>query len=69
MHHKIHITPFNINNPMITLNFKNLEYVCQDCHNKEHMQRGAIKEGLKFDEDGNIIEEKSPPRKKMNFWL
>lgn len=64
MHHKIHITPLNINNPMITLNFKNLEYVCQDCHNKEHMQRGAIKEGLKFDEDGNIIEEKSPPGKK-----
>ena len=66
VHHKIHITPFNINNPMITLSFKNLEYVCQECHNEEHMHRGAIKKGLIFDEEGNIIEEKIPPREKIN---
>lgn len=36
VHHKEYITPGNINNPNITLNLDNLEYVCEDCHNKEH---------------------------------
>lgn len=36
VHHKVHLTPKNINNPNITLNHSNLEYVCHDCHNDEH---------------------------------
>lgn len=36
VHHKEYITPGNISNPNITLNLDNLEYVCEDCHNKEH---------------------------------
>lgn len=36
VHHKVRITPANIGDPHVTLNFDNLELLCQDCHNKEH---------------------------------
>lgn len=36
VHHKIHITPDNVNDPSVTLNFKNLELVCRECHALEH---------------------------------
>lgn len=36
VHHKIPLTPDNINDPSVSLSFDNLEYLCQDCHNKEH---------------------------------
>lgn len=38
-HHKTYLTPKNINDPTITLNWANLEALCQDCHNREHMQK------------------------------
>ena len=52
VHHKIHITPQNINNPDITLNFDNLEYVCHDCHNKEHF---GEKMRVNFDSEGKVL--------------
>lgn len=55
VHHKIPITPQNINDPYITLNFNNLEYLCQDCHSEEHLKRGAIKKDVEFDTNGNLI--------------
>lgn len=36
VHHITMLTAQNINDPSITLNDKNLEYVCKDCHDKEH---------------------------------
>lgn len=39
-HHKIQLTPENINNPDIALNPDNIELVCYDCHNKEHKRFG-----------------------------
>jgi len=36
VHHKIHITPENINNPSVTLDWNNLELVCRDCHAALH---------------------------------
>ena len=36
VHHKIHLTPENINNPKISLNFDNLELLCKNCHLEEH---------------------------------
>ena len=36
VHHKIHLTPDNINNPTVTLDWSNLELVCRDCHAQEH---------------------------------
>ena len=39
VHHKNYITPENISDPNITTDFKNLELLCQDCHNKEHQRK------------------------------
>ena len=36
VHHKIHLTPMNINEPDVTLNFKNLELLCRECHAAVH---------------------------------
>lgn len=36
VHHKIHISPDNINDPEITLSFQNLLLVCRDCHAQIH---------------------------------
>ena len=36
VHHKIWLTPDNIHDTSITLNWDNLMLVCQDCHAKEH---------------------------------
>ena len=52
VHHKIKLTPFNINNPSITLSFKNLELLCRECH--------AIKHSIKkkrycFKKNGEIL--------------
>lgn len=59
VHHKEYITPGNINNADITLNLDNLEYVCEDCHNKEHK---AVHTPLRYeyDENGNLL----PPKEK-----
>lgn len=50
-HHKTYLTPRNINKPEVALNFGNLECLCQDCHNKEHMLKHSI---AVFDSDGNV---------------
>ena len=56
VHHKNYISVENINNPDITLNFDNLELLCQDCHNKEHFE----KSDYFFDEQGMIHPKHSP---------
>lgn len=38
VHHKIHLNAYNVSDPTITLNWDNLEYLCLDCHNKEHFK-------------------------------
>lgn len=39
VHHKIYITPKNINDPNITLNWGNLIALCRECHQAEHRGR------------------------------
>lgn len=57
VHHIEYITPSNINDPDITLNHGNLMYVCQACHNHIHYgDKEIIREGLGFDEEGNLVE-------------
>lgn len=56
VHHKIWITPKNINDPNVTLSWDNLEVVCDEHHNSEH--HGKPKR-YRFDRDGNIIPTKS----------
>ena len=36
VHHKVHLTPENLNDPEIALNWDNLELLCKDCHLEEH---------------------------------
>lgn len=36
VHHKIHLTPENVNDPTVTLNWDNLRLLCRDCHALEH---------------------------------
>ena len=56
VHHKEYLTPQNINNQEIILGEDNLELLCQDCHNKEHMKTDeACVDGVMFDERGDLI--------------
>jgi 5-methylcytosine-specific restriction endonuclease McrA len=62
VHHKVYLTPKNINDPEITLNWSNLESLCQDCHNREHMSKySPTQEGLMFNEDGDLIPARGTP--------
>lgn len=54
VHHRIWLTPDNINDPNITLNWSNLEALCQECHNAEHIGQPECADGTFFDEEGNL---------------
>lgn len=56
VHHKDYITPENIHNPGVTLNLDNLEYLCEDCHNKEHKTKPNNR--YRFDSNGGLL----PPK-------
>lgn len=57
VHHKRYITPDNISDPEITLNWDNLELLCERCHQHEHFKSGeVVREGLEFDGNGNVVE-------------
>lgn len=57
VHHKVTLTPENINDPNITLNWDLLEYDCQDCHNQEHHGNDfeSTREDVTFDINGDLI--------------
>ena len=55
VHHKEKLTPVNINNPDITLNWDRLEYLCIDCHNRVH-GGASTADGLMFDERGDLVQ-------------
>lgn len=40
VHHRVHISPENINDPTVTLDQRNLEALCRDCHAAEHDTSG-----------------------------
>lgn len=67
VHHKELLTEHNINNPMISLNHELLEYVCKECHDKEHYLEinGKEKEKINymFDENGDYVNLGMPPIK------
>lgn len=50
VHHKVKLSPENINDPAVTLSWNNLELLCRDCHAKAH---GAVKR-YKVDEMGRV---------------
>ena len=51
VHHKIHLTPQNIEVPEITTGFSNLMLVCRDCHARLHKPERRYK----VDELGRIV--------------
>lgn len=50
VHHKIKLTPKNINNPNVTLNWDNLEALCGKCHKAAHKR----KRRYRIDESGRL---------------
>ena len=52
VHHKIHITPDNINCPEVTLNFENMELLCRKCHGEKH---GAVTKRYTVDPLGRVM--------------
>ena len=65
VHHIEHITPFNINDPEITLGENNLILLCKDCHFNKHRESNPLSNNFKrnrvtsngfyFDETGNLV--------------
>lgn len=57
VHHKVWLTPENLDDPEITLNWANLELLCKQCHTDEHMRamRGRRKmHGMRTDATGHV---------------
>jgi hypothetical protein len=64
-HHKIWLTPTNINDPWITLAWENLELLCHECHDEEHWPtKRPTREGFAFDAEGNLVAAPSPHAQK-----
>ncbi len=59
--HIVELTIDNINDPMITLSYENLQFLCLSCHNTKHFGKDVdvVRGGLVFDMDGNLIEDSS----------
>lgn len=51
VHHKTYLTPGNVHDPGVTLNWDNLELLCRDCHGAEHAKN---EKRYKVDELGRV---------------
>lgn len=51
VHHIVELTPENVNDASISLNFDNLQAVCRECHSVAH---GARQRRYKVDELGRV---------------
>lgn len=62
VHHKVELTPSNINDPDVALNHANLKYDCHICHNREGRGMGRVEGlvGYVFSADGEPVPA-SPP--------
>lgn len=52
VHHKVFITPKNIYNPEITLNYENLVALCRKCHGEKHSK--SVKR-YEIDSKGHVV--------------
>lgn len=60
VHHIEHLTEENVFDNAISLDESNLVGVCLECHNSKcHNETTSIREGLSFDENGNLIKQDS----------
>ena len=55
VHHKTFLTPDNINDTSITLGADNLILLCKECHYKRHNSKDITREGLFFNESGELV--------------
>lgn len=54
--HIVEITPDNINDPDVTLNHDNLQFLCTPCHNKKTFKRlDPVRDDVMFDSNGQLI--------------
>lgn len=51
VHHKIRLTSQNINDPNVSLNWSNLEALCEECHRLEH----SVTE-WRTDQNGHVLD-------------
>jgi 5-methylcytosine-specific restriction protein A len=66
VHHKVWLTPENINDPYITLSWDNLELLCQSCHSKEHMSKyDVVRDDVMFNEKGDLIRNESRDKRSL----
>ena len=54
VHHKCYLTPENITDPAVSLNWSNLEYLCVEHHNQQHFKEEQ-KKRYTIDEYGRVI--------------
>lgn len=53
VHHVVELTPENVTDPSVTLNWSNLRLLCHDCHMKRHAK---YKKRYKIDEmTGEVV--------------
>lgn len=55
VHHRIHITADNCNDPAVTLCFDNLQLLCRDCHAEVHAGKR-----YSVDAAGRVVIDNSP---------
>lgn len=55
------LTPENINNPEISLNHENLQYISLKCHNKKTFgtDNEVVREDVMFNEYGDLVRRES----------
>lgn len=51
VHHIVEVTPENIDDPRVALNWENLQAVCRECHAEKH---GARQRRYTVDEVGRV---------------
>lgn len=66
VHHRVLLNEHNIDNTEITLNFKNLKFVCKNCHDKEEIHPFGNNKASRcvFTADGGVFQ--APPQKNKN---
>ena len=52
VHHKIYLDGDKLQDPEVSLNWDNLEYLCFNCHQQEHFRQKNSRYSI--DQDGNV---------------
>ena len=65
VHHKVELTPDNIDDPNVTLNWDNLELLCRFCHAEVHDQRKKCRR-FSFGPEGEVIIDTPPDAEEIS---